>query len=74
MQTGVIVGILVSSGGNGASHLIDWIIQKQRRISHSCYGVKTRACADSEDIEYIVKTSFRQRLPEEGIRHVLHVE
>lgn len=73
-QTGVIVALAVPDGQRTAFHIIDWLSQKQRRISHSSYGAEILACADGDDRGFHAKTSFNELHTEGGIRHVLHVD
>lgn len=73
-QTGVVVGIMVKSAREQAFHMVDWLSQKQRRISHSAYGAEILACADGDDRGFHIKNCVRELLPTWDVKHTLHVD
>lgn len=72
-QTGVVVGIVVPSEAGRFYHVIVWMSQKQRRISHYFYGAEIIACADGADHGFNVKNCVRKLAKGRQVEHNLHV-
>lgn len=55
-QTGTLTGFRVRlQKGFDTFHPIDWVSNKQPRVSYSAYGADILACADGDDRGYHIK-------------------
>lgn len=77
-QTGLIMEMMEmmieSSNCESLFYIIDRESCKQKRVSHSSYGVGILACADADDRGLYLKKSLRSISPNDKIGHILHMD
>lgn len=60
-QTGLVAGIAFTEKGdpNTRYHVVDWSSHKQRRVCYSSFGAEILACADADDMAYVLRDALR---------------